>query len=267
MEFITAIKKVTNPFSFIKIFFSCSFIFVITHSHAQINADTTPISSKAQAIAFIKNIKNLQRSKFWINVQPESFLDNLKENIYSPLKMYEGSNTNFCGYAALSYLPLNYNPLGFAKFMVELYSMGKAKLGKAYFIPSSAIKLAAGTLKFKGILDIHPADQIWFLSLADHFKGYVNFFNKSYDPGDENTFWAAVNYAKFNRMIKNLFNYNVHAVGSDLIRPKIEDLYRYISDKMKTGTVALYLNNANLYRKKYTTIPLSIPTHFVFCSI
>lgn len=225
--------------------------------------DTTPVSTQKEAIFFIEQIKELKSSTWWPHVKPDLFLKNLKENIYTPLSIYEGSNTNFCGYAALSYFPLHDDPLGYVKFMLELFDKGKAKFGKALINPSPEIMQAAGTLKFKGILDIRPADQVWFLCLADHFKGYVNFFNNHYDPEDENTFWASVNYAKFNRMVKILFNYAITARGYDLMHPHIIDLYQYISDKMKTGTVVLYLNNADLYKKKHNTLRPAIPTHFI----
>ena len=225
--------------------------------------DTTPVSTQKDAIIFIENIKNLKSSPYWPHVKPDLFLKNLKENIYTPLSIYEGSNTNFCGYAALSYFPLHDDPLGYAKFMLELFEKGKADFGKVLIQPSPEIMQAAGTLKFKGLLDIRPADQVWFLCLADHFKGYINFFNRHYDAGDENTFWASVNYAKFNRMVKKLFNYAITARGFDLMHPHINDLYEYIIAKMKTGIVVLYLNNADLYKKKHNTVRPAIPTHFV----
>ncbi len=226
-------------------------------------ADTTPVSTQQEAKLFIEKIKELKPSVYWPHVSPDLFLKNIKENIYEPLKLYEGSNTNFCGYAALSYLPLHDDPLGYLKCMLQLYDSGKAHVGKVFINPSVEIMKAAGRLKFKGILDIRPADQMWFLCLADHFKGYVNFFNKHYNPGDENTFWASVNYAKFNNMIRKLFNYKVDANGWDLIHPDINNLYEYISDRMKTGTTVLYLNNAYLYKKKHNMLRPGIPTHYV----
>ncbi|MDQ6756491.1 MAG: hypothetical protein M3004_06110 [Bacteroidota bacterium] len=225
--------------------------------------DTTQVSTQKDAIIFIEKIKELKASIYWPHINPQMFLQNVKENIYNPLEVYEGSNTNFCGYAALTYLPLHDDPLGYAKFMLRLYEDGKALIGKAFIQPAPGIQKAAGTLKFKGVLDIRPADQLWFLSLADHFKGYVNFFDHHYNPGDENTFWASVNYAKFNRMVKKLFNYKISCKGSDLMHPCISDLYTYLQDKMKTGTTVLYLNNAYLYKKKHQSLRPGIPTHYV----
>lgn len=79
------------------------------------------MSTQQQAIAFIKTIDTLTASVYWPNVKPKSFLENIQSNIDKPLNLYEGVSTNFCGYAALSYLLLHDNPLGYAKFMVELY--------------------------------------------------------------------------------------------------------------------------------------------------
>jgi hypothetical protein len=158
---------------------------------------------------------------------------------------------------------LHYDPLEYAKFMIELFEKGKASIGNEMFLPSTSIYKAAGTLIFKGPLDIKPADQLWFLCLADHFKGYLNYFNNTFQPGDEDRMWAAVNYAKFNRMIRKLFNYKVNAIGSDLIRPRVNDLFEYISEKLTTGTVFLFLDNRYLTKKQHSQFRPTAPTHFV----
>ena len=225
--------------------------------------EANPTSSKEEALRFIHEIKSVPASKHWPNIDPGPFLENIKLNINDPMSMYPGIGTNFCGYGALIYLLLHDDPLGYARFMVTLYRDGKAVLGSSLFEPASIIKATAGTLKFKGELDIRPAEQMFYLTLADHFKGYVNIFNRNYDPGDENTFWASVNYAKFNRMIRHTLNYKVHARGADLLQPQVGNTYDYITKKMKEGTVVLYLNNRILHKKKHEKIKLGIPTHFV----
>jgi hypothetical protein len=225
--------------------------------------DSVIVSSKEEAIHFLEKIQTLDSSTHWPNIRPRWFLENLRTNVYAPLSMYQGSNTNFCGYAALSYLPLHDNPLGYVKFMLELYREGQARWGKIFFGPSPAIELAAGTLRFKGILDIRPADQLWFLILADHFKGYLNFFFPHFHPGSEDTFWASVNFGKFNRIIRHLLGYKVHSVGSDLIRPHFHDLFGYLSESVATGTTFLYVNNTYLHKKNHNKSKASFPTHFI----
>lgn len=242
------------------LFCSC---LLYTVTFANNASDTTPLSTKQQAIDFLDKQKDLQQSKFWPNVQPALFLQNLRRNVEVPLSIYEGRSTNFCAYSAMSYLPLHDDPLTFVTFLVKLYSQGKAVYGIEYFEPSREIKLAAGTLIFKGELDVRPADQIWFLSLADHFKGYLNFLDKHYNQGDENKMWAAVNFSKYNRMVRNLFNYKVDAIGSDIFRPGVRDIFEYLSDRLQTGTVALFVNNLDLYKKNHTRLKFSVPTHFV----
>jgi|SRR5579871_3416881 len=238
------------------------YIYIGYPLYAFINIDTTQTSTREQAIAFIDKISALQPSDHWPHIKPALFLQNLKENIHQPLLLYEGTNTNFCGYAALSYLFMHDDPLGYAKLMLQLYTDGKAKIRNVVFQPSQPIKDVAGSLHFKGALDIRPVEQMWFLCLADHFKGYLNFFNTHYDPGDEDKLWASVNYGKFNRMAKRLFNYRVNAVGSDLMRPYIHDMYEYLVNSMKQGITVLYLNNTIL-RKKYDRIKANIPSHYV----
>ena len=224
---------------------------------------TNVASNRAQAIAFIDSIAELKPSSYWPVIKPALFLQNLKTIIYEPIRIYPGDGTNFCGYGALSYLLLTENPLGYVKLMLELYRTGKGRLGKTQFHPTAAIRKAAGSLRFKGRLDIRPAEQMWYLCLADRFKGYLNFLNRNYDPDDEDKLWASVNYAKFNRMVRSLINYDVHARGADLFRPRIGDLYTYISERMKNGTVVLFINNRMMRKKNHTTIKLGLPTHFI----
>ena len=222
-----------------------------------------PTSSQAEAIKFIDQVKTVPASALWPNVKPASLLENISINIHQPLSMYAGRGTNFCGYGAFAYLLLQDDPLGYAKFMLALYKDGKATMGRVDFTPSEKVRKAAGALKYKGLLDIRPAEQMLYLTLADEFKGYVNIFNRHYDAGDENTFWASVNYAKFNRMVRKLLNYKVNARGTDLIQPAVGNTYDYIVRKLKQGIVVLYLNNRILHKKKHENIKLKIPTHFV----
>ncbi len=225
--------------------------------------DTGATSTQQQAIAFIDNIKELAPSSHWPNIKPALFLQNVKTNIHQPIGIYPGNGTNFCAYGALTYLFLMDDPLGYAKLLLELYREGKAKFGTTSFDPSLAVKKEAGRLKYKGILDIHPAEQMWFLSLADHFKGYLNFFNLKYDPGDENLFWASCNYAKFNRMVSSLLRYKTRARGSDLVRPRVGDQYEYINEKLKTNRVVLFMNNRIVHKKNHVSLKLAVPTHFI----
>jgi len=225
---------------------------------------TAPVTStQQQAIEFIDKIKELKPSAHWPNIKPALFLKNLKKNIYYPVSIYPGKSTNFCGYGALSYLFLQDDPLGYATLLLQLYGDGKATFRQITFDPSPAIKKEAGELKYKGLLDINPAEQMWYLTLSDHYKGYLNFFNKKFNPGDENRFWASVNYGKFNRMAKELLHYNSDAKGADLMRPKVGSLYDYISERIKTGTVVLFINNRIVHKKDHIKIKLGVPTHFI----
>jgi hypothetical protein len=230
---------------------------------SKISTPAAVTSSQQQALAYLKKMDTLQQSVYWPYIKPTAFLKNLKNSVNSPLGIYAGKGTNFCGYSALTYLFLQDDPLGYANLLLQLYRDGKATFGDSYFGPSEPIKQEAGQLKYKGILDINPAEQMWYLTLADHYKGYLNIFNRKYDPGDENLFWASVNYAKFNRMTRKLLHYKVSARGADLVRPKNLNLYEYISDKMLKGKVVLFINNRIVHKKDHITIKLGVPTHFV----
>lgn len=220
-------------------------------------------STPEEALEWLNSVHLPDTSLYWPNVRERQFLENLRINVTHPVGMYQGTNTNFCGYAALSYLPLNYDPLRYVKFMVSLYADGQASWRKVKFTPSPEVMLAAGTLHFKGVLDIHPADQMWFLVLADRFRSYLNLFHAKFHAGSEDTFWAACNLGKFNRMIKRMMGYKVKAIGSDLLRPGIRDLYAYLQKAVHTGTTFLYVNNTYLHVKNHNKSRFSFPTHFL----
>ncbi len=245
-----------------KILFTILFIFIF-FSISKCQSSFQNIE-QTKAIEYLNLNKNIQQSNFWINVKPESFIINLQKNILKPLYIYAGSNTNFCAYAAVSYTCIKTDPLTYVTFMIDLYSNGFAEYKKVYFNPSAQVKNAAGLLKFKGELDINGADQIWFLSLADRFKGYLNVFNIYYKPGAENTLWPATNYSKFNRMLRKLTNYKVRAIGADLVRPLFNDITFFLQEKLEENDqVFLYLNNAILHKKNHKKIKFRFPTHFV----
>jgi len=226
-------------------------------------ADSLPGSTTQQALAWLSSIKNLDSSRHWPHIDPQLLLDNLNASIRGPVKSFEGKNTNFCAYTAFSYLPLRYDPLGFARFVIALYRDGEATMGKTRLRPSKRVRNEAGLLRYKGELDINHLAQMWFLALADHFKGYLNFLNRRFHSGDENTMWAATNFAKFNRMLRRLFPYDVKARGSDLVRPRTKDIYQYLHSRLQQGAVFLYLNNRLLYRKNHEVSRFGIPTHYV----
>ena len=121
------------------------------------------ISTKEQALAFLDKIDQTKENSLWPNVKPKLFYDNLKLNLEKPMSFYPGRSTNFCSYGALSYLVMEKDPLGYVKFMNELYDKGEATFNNNHFKPSKAVMNAAGTLKFKGVLDIRHAEQMWFL--------------------------------------------------------------------------------------------------------
>jgi len=101
--------------------------------------------------------------------------------------------------------------------------------------------------------------------MADNFRGYLNLFDHKYKIGDENTLWAATNYKKFNRMLREFGGYKVHAIGADLLRPwkKKGNLYKYMVNQLDTGLVMMYINGKLMYPHKFTPFTLPSPTHFV----
>lgn len=229
-------------------------------THSQVNHHIK--STATNAIQFLDSLGSVKKSDYWPNIDPEIFYQNLKTFTVEPLHFYEGSSTNFCAYSALTYIPLQYDPLNFARFLVKLYATGEASMGTAFIKPSLNVRQNAGLLKYKGILDINHAAQIWFLSLADHFKGYLN-IDKTYQPGDENRMWASTNLKKFNRMLRQLFLINVESIGSDLIQPIFRNEYSYLKKRLQKGNVFIYLNNRKLNKKSHKKSFINFPTHYI----
>ena len=218
---------------------------------------------RIKALDLLANADTLQQSMHWPNITPGKFLNNLKQNIEYPFKINTGRGTNFCAYGAITYTCFKNEPSRYIQCMLDLYRSGEAFYRDVKLSPSEGIKNEAGLMIYQGDLDIHPADQVWFLSLADRFKGYLNFFNMRYKKGDENTLWASTNLAKFNRMLRRLCKYKVGSRGSDLIRPHSKDLPGFLEEKLSQGEVYLYLNNALLRKKNHNSVKKRIPSHYV----
>lgn len=218
---------------------------------------------RLKALEFLRSADSIQQSIHWPFITPQAFLNNVIRNIEQPFKMNNGSNTNFCAFGALTYTCLRNEPLRYAKCMIDLYRNGQAMYRNILLSPSPAIRQSAGRMIFQGDLDIYPADQAWFLCLAHRFKGYLNFFNRKYQAGDENTMWASTNLAKFNRMLRKLCKYKVDSRGSDLVRPRSRNLTAFLKEKLGEGEVYLYLNNTVLRKKNHNRLQQWIPTHYV----
>lgn len=222
-------------------------------------------------VQFINNLfqrqiefPNQSKSTIWKNIDEELFKKNLENNLDATLHLYQGSGTNLCGFAAVTYHFIKHNPKEYNRMIMELYNNGETyTVSGSLLKPSTEILNYAGTIKNKGRLDLNHADQLWFLTLADHYKGYVNTFNWTYEYGDESTTWASTNLNKFNNMWSDLIGKEVNSNGSDLIRPSIDKYYDYIHDLKNNYTIMLYLNNTVLNKRNFSSITFPIPTHFV----
>lgn len=225
--------------------------------------DTGSISQKQAALQLLNEMDTSLASPFWPNVKPGKFYKNVTANLKNPDRLHQGGMTNFCGYAAFVNFMMLKDPVRYAHLILDLYRTGEACSNITHLKPSAAVRNAAGTLFGKGPLDINYADQILFLSLADHFKGYMNIFNMKYDDGDEDNLWASTTLAKFNRMMKHILNIKLYARGSDLLRPMFMSRYRYIKRKLPENDVILYVNSHFLNPSFKRFITLRVPTHYI----
>lgn len=252
---------------FIAIPFFILLFITVQESSAQ---NATPISdsalkiAKRRALEILETMDTTIKSEIWPHINPSLFYANVRNNILYPDKINQGNNNNFCSYAAISHLLMQYQPDVYTKMILSLYKKGSIQLySRRILKPSKRVRQAAGALKNNGELNVLHADQMWFLSMADGFKGYINLFNRRYNTGDENTLWAASNYHKFNRMLRAFGGYKVHTAGSDLIRPGIRDIFGYLNTQLKKGVVMLYINSSLMYPHRFKWLNFPAPSHFV----
>ncbi|RFM26147.1 hypothetical protein [Deminuibacter soli] len=235
-----------------------------THTTNDVPHAHTPTSTTAQALAYLDSVGTLPKSEVWPNVNPVLFIKNVRRNVGNPELLYQGIATNFCSYAALSYVMLCNDPLGYTRLIVQLYKQGHARYGRLRLVASMPIEKYAGTLQLKGRMDIAPADQLWFLTMIDNFKGYLNLVDLKYDPGNENTLYAATNFAKFNGMARNFLSYKVTAMGSDLIHPSNKYIVETVQELQKKGEVVLFFDHERAYKRSNLKFAqLHMPTHFI----
>jgi hypothetical protein len=215
-----------------------------------------------QALELLDRFDITSSSSYWPHISPLSLYENVRTNVLAPEKVYQGHNTNFCGYSAITVVLCRQQPENYVKHVLELYQEGETNVNGHLIKPSASVRENAGVLLGKGKLGINPADQLWLMSLPDHFKSYMN-LDKKYKPGDENLIWAACTLGKFNKMAKALGNYKVEAKGTDLIRPGVKDIVTHLRDQLSKGTVVLYVNSKYLRPSKFRIFTLRAPTHFI----
>lgn len=240
----------------------CCFIYFIQFVAAAQTSSGLHITKKQQALAVLQQ-STLSKSSYWQNVNTELFLANLKRNIERPVFLYAGRNTNFCGYAAVGYIVLEQDPAGYVQFMLDLFKNGEASYAGVKYKPHEAVRKTAGTILYEGELDRNDADQIFFFTLADHYKGYLNVLHLNYKRDRELGLWASTNLAKFNRMLRAMMKTEIRCIGYDLVRVKQKHLVDSLQKKLKLGEVFLYLNNGVLRKKNHTKVKKHIPTHYV----
>lgn len=182
-------------------------------------------SSKRQAaINYISDNTPIFDFKWGGNISTAAFTNQLKDRILNPYSLDQGAGSNggtgsnFCWIAAVASYQYQRDPVGMAAKMLELYSKGKTKIGSIELQISDAIRKAIGSNTFDnngGLAGQFP-DQLLFMTIAANYKGYVNLFNSSYDPEDEDKTWASGNFNKFDGLMR--------AFGSNVITSKGTDL-------------------------------------------
>lgn len=230
---------------------------------AQVSVTIPPLNEKQQkALELLNRFDTTSSSAYWTNIAAADLYHNIHSNVIRPERVYQGHKTNFCGYSALTVLLCREQPEAYVKYILELYATGQTSIKDELIRPSASVRAAAGILQGKGKLVINPADQLWLMTLPDHFKSYMN-IDRKYKPGDENQIWAACTLGKFNRMARTIGNFSVTSKGTDLIRPGVKNLVSHLRDQLSKTEVVLYVNSKYLHPSKFRIFTLRAPTHFI----
>ncbi|MCU0394646.1 MAG: hypothetical protein MUF29_01955 [Chitinophagaceae bacterium] len=222
--------------------------------------DMSARSTQQEALDFLDVLQGLGPSPYWPMVDPEKFVRNLRQNLVNPERLYQGKRTNFCGYASLTYLFLKRDPLGYATSLVELYREGSTRCNRVTLQPGPDVRQEAGVMMDRRHLQEQHADQLWFLTLADQFKAYLNVWDPRFQPGKENTIWAAVTFQKFNRMMEGLLGIPTISDYKPLVRGHSPNLLERLEDGLRGGEMVLYVDR-NF--KRSTWKEYLLPSHFV----
>lgn len=220
------------------------------------------LSRQESALLILSRLDTSVSNPLWPSISAAALYHNLQENILNPERICQGHYTNFCAYAALTVLLARENPEAYARSMVDLYSTGETRIQGKQIRPAASIRKMAGTMQGKGLLNLNPADQLWFLSISDVYKGYLN-IDRNFHPGDENKSWAICNIGKFNRMARALGGFTVASYGTDLFRPFGKNNAAFIREQVNKGTVVLYVNSQYLHPQKSPFFMLRTPTHYI----
>lgn len=218
--------------------------------------------SQQKALDALSTFDTTATYTIWPNVSPTGLYHNLRSNILYPEKIYQGHSTNFCSYSAFTVILCKEQPEVYVNLILDLYKKGKAEVNGHVIQPSAAVRETAGLLPGKGKLVLNEADQLWLLTLPDHFKSYMN-IDRKYQLGDENRVWAACTLGKFNQMAKAVGNYQVKSRGTDMIKPGSKDLIHELKENLLLGDVVLYVNSKYLHPSKFRLFTLRAPTHFI----
>ena len=155
-----------------------------------LTAQSSLSPKQEQALELLNQMDTSKVSAFWPMVEPVAFYQNVKKNILFPEKIYQGHATNFCGYAAMSVVLCSQQPEAYTRYVVELYEKGETQVGGRVDRAHRSSSKDSRQYAAKRQAYINPADQLWLISLPDHFKGYMD-VDKKFQTGDENLIWAA----------------------------------------------------------------------------
>ena len=226
-------------------------------------AQDPPYRDRQQlALLLLSQMDTSQHSPLWPAIRAGALFRNLRENVLYPERVYQGHYTNFCAYAALTVLLARENPENYVRNVVELFTRGETSVNGKTIKPSASVRAVAGTLEGKGILNLNPADQLWFLAMADAYKAYLN-LDQQFHPGDENKPWAICTIGKFNRMARELGGFRIESWGTDLFRPINKSTTNFIQEQLRKGIVVLYVNSNYLHPLKFHVLMMRAPTHYI----
>lgn len=218
--------------------------------------------------------ETLDQSEHFTNVDPDTFLDQLRERVSEGghEKTNQGAGTNFCWAAAI--VKEAYDPKGMAEAMIDLYKTGTFTYdnnngGMSVPEASQEARDAVGSDVFddnQNVEDgqtINDIDQMLFMTLADHYKGYTN-LDQEYDPGDEeDPLWSGGALSKAVQVWGD-FGFDIEVMGVDAVGWEPNTSKRdLVEEALEAGEVVLYVNSGAFKGGSYMNLTA---THYIHVS-
>ncbi|OJJ17434.1 hypothetical protein BKI52_26545 [marine bacterium AO1-C] len=205
------------------------------------------MSKKTSSITEAQKFTNEHNFGIFNNVTPDELRRDIEARINNSLAVHQGEDTNFCWAAAITSILWEDDPRGLAAAVIDLYNDGIFNYESVVAKSTQEVRKAVDSYVFydnDGLTNV--VDQMLFMTLAeeDRYRGWINRFNRDYDPGDEGRIlrnWAGRTFKPIEKLYRH-FGYDLMSFGTDLGNDGNFDFYRASEKYIQSYHIILYVN-------------------------